>query len=119
MRFKIDENLPVEVALLLRNAGHDAATLYDQSMVGVADDQLAKVCQSEGRVIMTLDLDFADIRAYSPAQYSGIIVLRPSVQSVPKITALIQSIIPLLETELLKGCLWIAQESGVRIRGSE
>lgn len=32
MRFKIDENLPHEVAALLRNVGHDAVTILDQGM---------------------------------------------------------------------------------------
>jgi hypothetical protein len=30
MRFKVDENLPAEVAQLLRAAGHDALTVVDQ-----------------------------------------------------------------------------------------
>jgi predicted nuclease of predicted toxin-antitoxin system len=30
MRFKVDENLPIEVADLLTAAGHDAATVNDQ-----------------------------------------------------------------------------------------
>jgi Domain of unknown function (DUF5615) len=32
MRFKIDENLPIEVAELLRAAGHDALTVLDQNL---------------------------------------------------------------------------------------
>jgi predicted nuclease of predicted toxin-antitoxin system len=31
MKFKIDENLPVEVAEVLRQAGYEAATVHDQS----------------------------------------------------------------------------------------
>jgi predicted nuclease of predicted toxin-antitoxin system len=30
MKFKVDENLPVEVASLLRQAGYDAATVSEQ-----------------------------------------------------------------------------------------
>jgi predicted nuclease of predicted toxin-antitoxin system len=32
-KFKLDENLPQEAADLLRNAGYDAATIWDQQMV--------------------------------------------------------------------------------------
>ncbi len=35
MRFKIDENLPVEVAELLRRLGHDATTILEQLLVVV------------------------------------------------------------------------------------
>jgi predicted nuclease of predicted toxin-antitoxin system len=34
MRFKIDENLPVEAAHLLQAAGHEATTIHDEQMVG-------------------------------------------------------------------------------------
>lgn len=34
MRFKVDENLPIEVAEMLRQAGHDAATVLEQHLGG-------------------------------------------------------------------------------------
>ena len=34
MKFKIDENLPVEAAELLRDAGHDAHTVGEESLTG-------------------------------------------------------------------------------------
>ncbi len=81
MRFKIDENLPVEAALSLRNAGHDVLTIHDQQMVGDPDPQVAVVCKSEQRAIISLELDFSDIRTYPPGNYDGIVVLRPRTQA--------------------------------------
>ena len=43
MRFKIDENLPVEAAVSLRNAGHDVLTVHDQQMVGDPAAQVTAV----------------------------------------------------------------------------
>jgi predicted nuclease of predicted toxin-antitoxin system len=37
MRFKVDENLPVEVAALLTDRGHDAATVRAQGLAGASD----------------------------------------------------------------------------------
>lgn len=116
MRFKIDENLPDEAAESLRNAGHDALTIHDQQMVGDPDPQVAVICQSEQRAIVTLDLDFSDIRTYPPGSYHGIVVLRPRTQAKPVVLALMSQLIPLLETESLAGSLWILQENGLRIR---
>jgi len=76
MKFKIDENLPIEIAEMLRPEGYDAATVHDQNMSGETDTKIASVCQREGRAIVSLDLDFADIRSYPPRDYAGIIVLR-------------------------------------------
>ena len=47
-KFKVDENLPTEVAELLAHAGHDAMTVGDQRMVGQPDANVAIVCQREG-----------------------------------------------------------------------
>ena len=41
MKFKVDENLPVEVASMLRHAGHDAVTVLEQHLGGNDDAQLA------------------------------------------------------------------------------
>ena len=76
MKFKVDENLPLEVAGSLRQAGHDAATVWDQSLAGSPDRDIAAVCQTEGRALLTLDLGFADIRTYPPERFPGPIVLR-------------------------------------------
>jgi Domain of unknown function (DUF5615) len=69
MRFKTDENLPVEVAELLRQHQHDALSVHDQQLAGQVDPRIARVCQTENRALVTCDLDFADIRAYPPEDY--------------------------------------------------
>lgn len=89
MRFKIDENLPVEVAAILKEAGHDAMTINEQNMSGELDPAVASVCQSERRAIVTLDLDLSDIRTYPPADNHGIIVIRPRNQAKAVVLALI------------------------------
>ena len=116
MQFKIDENLPVEVADSLRTAGHDVMTIHDQKMVGNPDPLVISVCQKERRVLVTLDLDFADIRTYPPSEYPGIIVLRPRTQSRPSVEHLMTQILPLFGIEPLAGKLWIVQDNGLRIR---
>jgi predicted nucleic acid-binding protein len=37
-------------------------TIFDQEMVGQPDLQVASVCRAEERALVTLDLDFSDIR---------------------------------------------------------
>lgn len=78
MRFKTDENLHPDVAGFLRAKGHDALTVWDQGLRGRPDADIAEVCRSESRALVTLDVGFADIRAYPPQNYPGLIVLRLS-----------------------------------------
>ena len=81
MLFKVDENLPAEVVTLLKDAGHDAKSVLDQSLGGATDVRVADLCRAESRIIVTLDLDFADIRTYPPAQSPGFVVFRLARQS--------------------------------------
>ena len=47
MRFNIDESLPIEVAQILRNAGHDAATVNDEAEGGASDPHIAALLRRE------------------------------------------------------------------------
>jgi predicted nuclease of predicted toxin-antitoxin system len=91
-------------------------TVPDQQMGGRPDPDVAAVCQREHRAVVTLDLDFSDIRAYPPADYAGIIVLRLARLSKHRVLAAVQRLLPLLVQEPLSGKLWIVDESNVRIR---
>jgi predicted nuclease of predicted toxin-antitoxin system len=116
MRFKVDENLHPEVAVHLCAAGHDAMTIFAQGMRGYADDKIAAVCQQEQRVILTLDLDFSNIRRYPPQDHAGIIVLRPGNKGRASVMRTLNQFMPLLATVPLIGHLWIVEEQRVRIR---
>jgi predicted nuclease of predicted toxin-antitoxin system len=116
MRFKVDENLPVEAADLLRQNHYDAMTILEQQMAGQPDEIIADACQRERRALITLDLDFSDIRCYPPENYAGIIVLRPANQGLGAVLRLVQRLLPLLAKEPLAGLLWVVDEHRVRIR---
>ena len=116
MRFKIDENLPVEVARLLREAGHEAATVRDQAMTGATDARLVSICREEDRLLMTLDTDFADIRAYPPGMAPGLVVLRLKRQDKPYVLDVVRRLLPIFETEPLARKLGVVDERHIRIR---
>lgn len=118
MRFKVDQNLPIEIADALRAAGHDAATVYEEHLAGTPDPDLAAVIQREARGLVTLDLGFADIRSYPPADYLGLIVMRPSTQDKPHVLEVFDAVVRLLATEPVIGRLWIVEDHRTRIRGS-
>jgi predicted nuclease of predicted toxin-antitoxin system len=119
MQFKIDENLPIEIAELLINAGYDAKTVNDQQLKGTQDSILAEICKSEHRILVSLDTDFSDIRAYPPQEFSGIIVLRVRTQTKPHVIEVFSSIIHFISREPLIQHLWIVEETKVRIRGGD
>lgn len=116
MKFKVDENLPIEVAQRLRSAGYDAMTILEQSMGGEPDTNVYQICREEERVLVTLDLDFSDIRNYPPGDSAGVIVLRFSRQDKVHVLFHFDRVITLLENESIDRRLWIVDEVQVRIR---
>lgn len=116
MKFKVDENMPAEAAGILRAAGHEADTVEEEGLAGSEDSVLALHVQQEARALITLDLDFSDIRAYPPADYHGIIILRPKRQDKFTVLELVRKFFPLLTTENLINSLWIVENDRVRIR---
>lgn len=119
MQFKIDENLPVEIIELLLDAGHGAKSVNEQKLQGEKDSALIDICKNEDRVLITLDTDFSDIRAYPPEEFGGIIVLRVVSQAKQHVLNVFQHIIPLIDLESLKQRLWIVEETIIRIRGKD
>jgi predicted nuclease of predicted toxin-antitoxin system len=117
MKFKIDENLPVEIAELLRVADHDAVTVHDQRRTGAADTQIIEICRQENRALVTLDLDFANVLVYPPGQFPGIIVLRVRRQDKLHVMSVFQMVVPLIGQQPIGQRLWIVEESRVRMWG--
>ena len=116
MRFKIDENLPVEVTEVFRAAGHDTMGVLEQRLGGRPDPEVVDVCIQEGRVLVTLDVDFADIRAYPPDRSPGLIVLRIASQSKSLVVAYVHRVITALADNDCSNQLWIVERERIRVR---
>ena len=78
MRFKLDENLPVEIRDDLRAMGHDAELVSDEGLTGSPDEVLLEYVRREKRTFLALDIGIADVRSYPPDRYHGIIIFRPT-----------------------------------------
>lgn len=115
MRLKLDENLGQRSMELLREAGHDVATVVGQGLSGATDRSLIKICQSEHRCLVTLDLDFGNPLLLKPSDYSGIAVLRLPSRSMPDdLIDAVKTLIGGLNRENIEGKLWIVQKGRIR-----
>ena len=62
MRIKLDENLPDDLAELLRAADLDVSTVAEEGLAGYEDPPVLQAATAEGRILMSFDRGFADIR---------------------------------------------------------
>lgn len=116
VRIKTDENVPRDAAAVLADAGHDVETAVAEGLSGHSDQGVIERCLLEQRALVTLDLDFADIRRFPPASHAGIILLRPSTNSAEALVPLARRVGALLEREPVAGLLWVVDVVKVRIR---
>lgn len=117
LRFKLDENLPKRVEPALRAQGLDVETALSENLAGAVDPRLLAACVAEDRILVTLDLDFADIRQYPPGSHRGVWVLRPAQQSFDAVLSLVLAGVRLADVERTADQLWVIDERRVRIRG--
>lgn len=115
MKLKLDENLDARLAEPLRMAGHDATTVEEQRLKSIDDDALLALCQSEDRIIVTLDLDFGNILRYPPSRSPGIVVLRGPSQQFSATRLLIEALVRALGIESPRGRLWIIEHGRLRV----
>ena len=67
----------------------------------------------KGRILVTLDRGFADLRAYPPGSHPGIVVLRQGLTSVTAALKLLAGYEGLAE---IGGCTVIVSDASVRVR---
>ena len=77
MKFKIDENLPAEVAAQLRGFGHEASTVSDKDLAGAPDTEIVAVAAAEARILITLDKGIANLVRHPPSTHHGVVLFRP------------------------------------------
>ena len=116
MRTKLDENLPTRLVSVLAQLGHDVDTVPSERIAGKDDAVVWQAAQAERRFLVTQDLDFSDIRKYTPGTHHGLLLVR---LPQPGRTALFERIATLFEVEDVEswgGCLITATPHKMRVR---
>lgn len=101
---------------MLRQAGFDAHTVHDEALVGAPDARIAQTVATEHRILVTLDLDFADVTRPPGIVPVSAIVLRSKAQDKHSIIALVRLLLPALGRRVPVNELWIVQRERIRIR---
>ena len=71
MRLKLDENLSRHLKPILAGLGHDVLTAADENLLSRPDTVIAAAAFKEERILLTLDIEFADLRKYPPGTHPG------------------------------------------------
>ena len=119
MKIKLDENLPDRLVAVLTGLGHNVDTVRTEQLTGRADPDVWSAAQAAQRFLITQDLDFSDIRRYTPGTHAGLLLVR---LTRPGRNALFERVSTVFQTEKVEdwtGCLVVATEQKIRIRRPE
>jgi predicted nuclease of predicted toxin-antitoxin system len=115
MKIKLDENLPVRLALLLNNLGHDVHTTHEERLTGHSDKDIWEAAQKELRFLITQDMDFSDSRQFTPGSHYGILLVRLRSPNRANLIDRVQEVFRQENVTEWTGCFVVATERKIRV----
>ncbi len=76
MKLKLDENLSRHLKRRLSEFAHDVSTAAEEGLLSQSDLEVASAAKAERCMLLTLDLEFGDLRKYPPGTHPGIVLFR-------------------------------------------
>jgi predicted nuclease of predicted toxin-antitoxin system len=116
MKLLLDQGLPRSSAKLLREAGIDAVHVAEIEYSTASDIAILQKGRDEGRIIVTLDADFATLLALSRATAPSVIRIRLQGLYSEKAATLIKAVLSRCDEDLEKGAVVTVQPERIRIR---
>jgi predicted nuclease of predicted toxin-antitoxin system len=116
MKLKLDENLSRHLKPVLEALQHDVATVAEEGLLSQPDPVIGAAAKSEERMLLTLDLEFADMRKYRPGTHPGVLLFRPRSFGPLAVNHFVEDFLRENDLESFRGCVVIIEPARVRVR---
>jgi len=116
MKFLADMGISPKASLFLRELGHDAIHLLDEQLHKLPDPIILEKARNEGRILLTHDLDFAELVAASGAHLPSVIIFRLRNMRPDNVSRHLVQIIQAYSVELEQGAIISVTEGQIRLR---
>ena len=116
MRFLADMGVDIRVVRWLRDGGHDAVHLRDEGLHRLPNGEIFQKAISEGRIFLTLDLDFGEMAAASKGCPIQVIVFRLRNTRASHVIERLATVLAQSTVALVRGAVMSVEESRHRIR---
>lgn len=116
MRFLINMNLPRNLVFYLDELGHDCRHIADIGMAEASDSRIVETARASDETILTHDLDYGEILAFSGAAKPSVVVFRLRNVHVSRLVEKIRAAWPRILSPLEEGAIVILSDTSIRIR---
>jgi predicted nuclease of predicted toxin-antitoxin system len=106
---------PRSVALL-REQGHDAIHLHDLGLDRLPDCDVMALARAEGRIVLTHDLDFADLIAASGETLPSVVIFCLRSMRAQRVNDYLRVLLTQHAATLSSGAVVSVSESQMRVR---
>jgi predicted nuclease of predicted toxin-antitoxin system len=116
VKLKLDENLSRHLKVPLALEGFDVDTAEAEGLAGRPDTEVAACAKSADRVLLTLDVEFADLRKFPLGTHPGVVLFRPRSLSPGVVNAFVLEFVRSSGLAGIEGCVVVVDRNRVRIR---
>ncbi|MBL7213156.1 MAG: DUF5615 family PIN-like protein [Desulfobacteraceae bacterium] len=116
MRFLADMCVDVRIVRWLQEQEHDATHLRDEGLHRMPNGEIFKKAINEDRIVITFDLDFAEIAALTEGKKASVILFRLRNTRTPHVIERLSTVLEDSSEALEKGAVVVVEESRHRVR---
>ena len=116
MKVRLDENIPARLIPVLERMGHSVESVAASKLQGRADAEIWQAVRKEGALFITQDLDFSDLRRFTPGTHPGILLVRLREPGRQALFERLRALFENEDVESWKGCFVVATDRKLRIR---
>lgn len=116
MKFLADMGISLRTVSWLRSAGYDVVHLREQGLQKLPDDQILMKACAEERIILTVDLDFAQLLAVSGDSLPSVILFRLGNENYNVINQCLTDILNQCQEDLEAGAIISVNNENFRVR---
>jgi predicted nuclease of predicted toxin-antitoxin system len=116
MQFLADMGISLRTVDWLKDKGYDTVHLRDQGLQRLPDDEILEKAKLENRILLTVDLDFAQLLAISQSALPSVILFRLGNENYDQINDRLDILLTVCADDLNTGAMISVNTSGFRVR---
>lgn len=116
MKFLADMGISPKTITFLKGINHDATHLHEQNLGTLSDSKILEKSLSEGRILLTHDLDFGELVARSGGKLPSVVIFRLRNMSPENVNKYLHNIITFHHELLNEGVIISVTEGQIRSR---
>ncbi len=116
MKFLADMGISLRTVTWLRELGHDVFHLRDRGLQKLPDNEILDLARVEQRIILTIDLDFAQLLAVCKTALPSVIIFRLGNENYNEINQRLIDVLNNCQKDLETGAIVSVNNETFRVK---